>query len=866
LNNINLDPKLNLIYRFLKKKLAKISVLLFFGATFLGCDVVKRVKSSDYLLTQNDIYVNGKKTNSESINRLSFQKTNSSILGFPFRLHFYNLARSNKDSLFEHWIKKRPKREERLIQKLSKKQVIQLKKSAINFNSWIKTTGQAPELLDSLKIRKTKLNLERYYFGKGWFNRKVDYKVALSPNKRAQIRFDVETGQAYKLDSISSSIEPKVIDSLFTEIKSKSLLKKGDQFDITTFENERLRITNALRNSGVYHFSQDYVRFENDTIDTKNQVDVTIKIENRIIRNEDSITRVPFKIFKIKDVNIFTDASFDNRSKPIQDSIQYENYNIYSFEKLKYKPKALTSAIIISKNDVYRDLDRTRTYRYLNDLRTFKYPNIEYTENETDSTLTANIYLNPKKKYGLGFDVNVSQSNIQKIGFSFSSGVVVRNIFKGAETLQISALGAIGASKDGATGKSTFFDINELGADIKLNIPRLFFPFNTKRIIPKYMSPSTQISAGFTSQTNIGLDKQTINGVLGYKWHPNERVTNSLELIDMQYVRNLNPGNYFGVYQNSFNRLKTIATEIYPTPSQYLTTNSNGDTTLDPNFVDAFMDLVGENGDFQSSNPTEAQTVRNIKERKNRLTQNNFILASSFNYLRNQRENTLDTDFSILRLKLEFAGNLLYGASKWLNLKSNSTGNYLVNGVPFSQYIKSEIDYIKLWDIDRNNVIAFRSFFGAAIPLGNSSNIPFSESFFAGGSNDNRAWTAYNLGPGSSDVNNEFNEANMKIAFSLEHRYNMFGNFKGAFFIDAGNIWNVLDDVEDPKATFNGLSSLKDIAVGAGFGLRYDFDLFILRLDLGFKAYDPTYGNENRWFNDFNFGNVVYNIGINYPF
>ena len=125
-------------------------------------------------------------------------------------------------------------------------------------------------------------------------------------------------------------------------------------------------------------------------------------------------------------------------------------------------------------------MDRARTYRYLNELRTFKYPNIEYVENPQDTTLTANIYLTPKEKYGLGFDVSVSQSNIQKVGLAFTTGVVIRNIFKGAETLQISALGAIGASKDGASAEDGFFDINELGADIKLNIPRLFFPLNTQ--------------------------------------------------------------------------------------------------------------------------------------------------------------------------------------------------------------------------------------------------------------------------------------------------------------------------------------------------------------------------------------------------
>ena len=833
---------------------------------FTACNVVKRVEATDYLLTENDFFINGQKKKSEELTNLSFQKKNATLLGVPLRLHIYNLARPNKDSIFEAWLQENPKRKQRLISKLSEKQLNQLKSSSIGFNRWLKNTGEAPVLLDSLKINKTKLNLERYYFANGWFDRTVNYKVDTVGTKRAVLKFEIETGTPYTIGKQSERIDSPVIDTLYKYLKSDSHLKTGEQFKISNFDSERSRLTAAFRNSGAYHFSEDYIRYENDTIGTGNKVNITMQIQNRVIRNDDSIVRVPFQTYRIKDVNIFTDATFENRTKTISDSISYNGYNLYAYEKLKYKPKALTDAVLISKGSVFKDLDRARTYRYLNELRTFKYPDIEYLENPKDTTLTANIYLMPKKKYGLGFDVNVSQSNIQKVGLSFTTGVVIRNIFKGAETLQISALGAIGASKDGANAEDRFFDINELGADIKLNIPRLFFPLNTDKIIPKYMSPSTQISTGFTGQTNIGLDKQTFNSVFSYKWFPSGKVTHTLDLVNLQYVRNLNPTNYFSVYQNSFNRLQSIALDSYSTPSDFLSTNANGQQSLLESRADEFINLVNQDLLYRSSNPNEYQTVRNIQERKSRLVQDNFILASNFNYVRNSRENPFDTNFSIFRMKFELAGNLLYTASKLLDLKNNSEGAYEVSGVPFSQYIKSEIDHIKLWDLGRKNVLALRSFFGIAIPLGNASSIPFSKSFFAGGSNDNRAWTAYNLGPGRSDNNNEFNEANMKLAFSLEYRYNLFGNLNGAFFIDAGNIWNVLDDVTDTKATFDNIKSLEDIAIGAGIGLRYDFSFCILRFDTGFKAYEPTFGDQNRWLNNFNFSNAVYNIGINYPF
>ena len=847
-----------------RKKIITISggVLLF-----TSCAAVKRVKKNEFLLTKNSFIINGKKNKSETISKLSFQKTNSKILGIPLRLHIYNMARENKDSIFDSWLKKKPNRNRRYIKIFSQKQLDKIKKTSLGLNTWLKNTGEKPEIIDSLKINKTKINLERYYFSKGWFDRIVNFNIDTIQRQRATLEYKIQTGDPHKIGTFSSEIETSILDSIFRQSKVKSFIKKGNQFNISDFEKERERVNDNFRNLGIYHFSQDYINFENDTIGKSLEVDVKMKIANRIVRNGDSLSQKPFKAYKIKDVNIYTDNSTENRSQlDLKKIVTYNNFNFFNYKQLQYSPKSITNVIQISKGSLYSDLDKTRTYRYLNALNTFKYPSIQFTENENDTTLTANIFLNPKKKYGLGFDFNVSQSNIQKIGLSFTTGLMIRNIFKGAETLQVSILGAIGASKDGAKTEVRFFDINELGADIKLNIPRLFFPLNTESIIPKYMLPTSEIGISFTGQKNIGLDKQTFNGRIRYNWLPKKNTTNSLDLLNLQYVRNLNPGNYFNVYQNSFSRLESIALNSYPTPDEYLIQNSNGDDFLNINNADDFVLLVSSDTAFQNSNPNDYESVSNIRERKNRLTQDNLILASNFNLVKDNRENVFDTNFSLFRLKVELAGNLLNAASDFIGLDRNENGEFEINNVAFSQYIKTEIDYIKLWNLGRNNVLALRAFTGIALPLGNSSSIPFSKSFFAGGSNDNRAWTAYNLGPGRSDNNNEFNEANFKIAFSLEHRYNLFGKLNGAFFVDAGNIWNVLDDIEDSKANFNSFKSLSDIAIGSGLGFRYDFDFFILRFDTGFKTYNPSYSKNKRWLKDFNFSNAVYNIGINYPF
>ncbi|WP_317194123.1 translocation and assembly module lipoprotein TamL [Hyunsoonleella ulvae] len=826
------------------------SVVLF--SCFTSCNIVKRVAEDEYLLTKNTIVVDGKKNTSETLNNLLNQKPNSKV---PLRLGIYNLARPNIDSILA--VKIADSSNTGLKRFLSHKQYYKMQESKLHFNQWLKKTGEAPVILNEDKTKKSVTRLQEYYINNGWFNVSGNYNIERGDNKRAEVTYNIEKGPAFIIDSISENIASPAVETLYPRFRKNALVKKGEQYKTINFELERERISGLLRNYGLFHFKQDYITVEIDTIGTNNKVNVNFNIQNRAIRTPDSIIRKPFKIFKVKDVNVYTDHTFANNGMPIKDSITHNGFKLYSYGDMRFKPKAITDAIFISPNALFKDIDRTYTYRHLNELRTFKYPDIEYVE-ENDTTLTANIYLTPLKKFSLGFSTEASTSNIQRVGLALNPSLTIRNIFKGAETFEISGTAAIGSSVEpNRQVGDPFFDINELALDLRLTIPRLFSPFNTEKIIPKYMSPSTRITLSGSGQTNIGLDKQALSGVFSYNWRPNTRVTNQLDLFNIQYVRNLNIDNYFDIYTTSFRRLNSIAQSINYT---------NGEELSKPDGAEMFISDVLSNNTSLSPNDEDFRRVSAIDERKDRLTEDNLILSTSFNFIKDNRTSLLDEDFSIFRFRIESAGTLLANASRLLGLNKDADDRFNIFDVAFSQYIKTEFDYVKRWDLGKQNIFAIRSFFGIAIPYGNSDNIPFAKSFFGGGANDNRAWTAYALGPGSSESTDEFNEANLKIALSAEQRFNLFGDLNGALFVDAGNIWNVLDDVNDPRATFSGLNSLEDIAVGSGFGLRYDFSFFLFRFDVGFKTYDPSYRDANRWFNDYNFKNAVYNIGINYPF
>jgi outer membrane protein assembly factor BamA len=249
------------------------------------------------------------------------------------------------------------------------------------------------------------------------------------------------------------------------------------------------------------------------------------------------------------------------------------------------------------------------------------------------------------------------------------------------------------------------------------------------------------------------------------------------------------------------------------------------------------------------------------------LSENNLIIASSYTFSNTTQNGLADNNFYSFKTKIESAGNTLSLFANAFQTSTTDENKRTIFDVQYSQYLKGEAEYIKHWSISRDQVLAIRGFFGIAIPYGNSTSIPFSRSYFAGGSNDIRAWQPYSLGPGSSGAINDFNEANMKLTVSAEFRFKVVNNFKGALFIDTGNIWNfVLDNVTDESAIFKDFKSLKSIAVGSGFGARYDFSFFVVRLDLAFKTYNPSDEMGKRWFRDYNFANSVLNIGINYPF
>ena len=802
-------------------KIYKVKIVLFTLITTLlsSCSISKNLTEGEKILKKNNLFINDVITQNDSLNNLFLQNKNSTFIGIPVGALIYTTSKSNTDSIFDNWLlKKRNKK--KLTRLFSEKQVNQIREYYKSFNNWKKDNGEKLVLIDSSKTLESAKNLNSYFQNIGYLDNRVSFEIEDDKTKSffADINYKVSTGPQYYVGDVNSIIESKIIDSIYKNNIDKSFLIKNQIFRTKNFEFERDRLNRLFKNSGIYNFQINSILFDVEIDSAKNVYSLPIKV---IIKDDN------YKVHKIDKISV---KSFKE------------------VESLDLNSDFISNQIKFKTGSVFNDSLRTITLQNFNKLDLFSFPSISYEYlNKSSNSLEANIILNSKKKYGIGFGLDIKQSNIEDIGVSFENRFKTRNIFKNGENLEISASGSL--------GKSANVTISQINYDLILRFPKFLFLKNNKAL--KSLDQRSFINLGASNQRNIGLDRNSFKFDLNYSWNKKNNFYN-LSLSQVELIKNKNIQNYFNIYSNSYDIINEIAKDYAFNTNYFL----NGNLKI-PDGIDLFIDDALSIHSLTLSSEDYKQ-INYLNNRKNRLTTNNLIIGSTFSISNNYETRYDKTNFNQWRIKFQSAGaltNILIG-----NSKKNNEGLKTISDLPFSQFIKSELSYIKHWTLGDNSTIASRYFLGFAIPYGNSNNIPFSESFFGGGSNDNRAWEVYRLGPGSSGATDEFNEGNLKIAFNFEYRFKMFGRFNGALFTDIGNIWNILDDTEDDRRTFNNLKDLNELAIGSGFGLRYDSGLFVFRLDMGLKTYNPARNKDERWFKDFSLKKSVFNIGLNYPF
>jgi hemolysin activation/secretion protein len=275
--------------------------------------------------------------------------------------------------------------------------------------------------------------------------------------------------------------------------------------------------------------------------------------------------------------------------------------------------------------------------------------------------------------------------------------------------------------------------------------------------------------------------------------------------------------------------------------------------------------------------------------------QKQFIIGSNYTFTySNQME-------EFRRNNIFFNGNIQTGGNLWgLFVPKDANGDRSIFSTPLTQFVRLETDLRDYFKVTRNVIWANRLNLGYGYSYGNSTSLPYVRQFFAGGSNDIRAFPARSLGPGTFKDTSAYvdQSGDIKIMLNTELRFKIVSILYGAVFVDAGNVWLRKEDMGTPAipavpaspgvpgkdavpavagrpgSGFKFSQALNQMAVGTGFGLRVDAKIFVIRLDVAFPLRDPYLPDGQRWVIDqIAFGdkqwrkdNIVYNIGIGYPF
>lgn len=681
------------------------------------------------------------------------------------------------------------------------------------FNYWLKyKVGEKPVLLGDVDREFNKDIIENYSENKGYFNANATYDT-VSHNKKVKVIYTLRPGARYLISNVKFQEDSTLVNREIQNLTDKTFLKKGQPFDLDVIKSERERIDNGLKERGFYYFHPDNIIVQADSTISKNhKVELNVKLKD----NTPDLSTQQFSIDKVivfPNYNI-RDVKNGKYSVPMNsDSLQkYAHEDIYVIDpEHKFKPKIFDRALYFKRGDLYNRTNHNLTLNRLISLGVFKFVKNEFVVSDSlQHKFDAYYLLTPRELQSLRLEALGRTNSANYAGSELNLNWTHRNFFRGAEQFKASVYGAFDVQIGGPENAKNIF---RAGSNVQLSIPRIVAPFRFNS--SSAFVPRTNITLGYEFQNRTEYyTLNTFSGSFGYVWKENAKKEHDLKILDITYV---SPANITPLYME----------------------RSAGN--------DAMKRVVEKQLIF---GPTYSYTYTNTML---------------------QKPNTV-----YYKGTLDLAGNIT-GLLTGANVKKDKEKT--IFGVPFSQYAKMENDFRFYHKFNEKTSLATRAIAGIAYPYGNSEHIPFSRQFFSGGSNSVRAFRARTLGPGSFDPRTipegfYFDQSgDVKLELNAEYRANLYKFLNVAVFADAGNVWLINDDPQRPGAKFSK-EFLSEIAVGAGVGLRLDFSILILRLDLAMPLRVPYYERGDRWtFDKINFGdaswrkdNLILNIAIGYPF
>jgi outer membrane protein assembly factor BamA len=670
-------------------------------------------------------------------------------------------------------------------------------------NRWLnKELGQEPVYQSDVEAYDVKNLLLNRLENRGFFYSSADSKFE-EIDKKASVKYTVKVSKPYRMESYQIDSMPAPLYADLQQLIKETSFKKGMRFDLSNLKLERKRLDQSLKKKGYYNFNESFLIFEADTNRYDNKrFDLFLKLKNEVPKR----SLVPYKLSKI---NIYPNYE-------VSDSInttttRYHDKN-YIQKEVFFKPKYLDPFIVMNEGQYYNPEDSRNTARRLSTIGAYKYVNIQYKEIDTltsDSLglLEANIFLSPLNKRALRAELQLVTKSNNFTGPAIALSMSNRNLFGGGEVYNISPSVGYEAQigGDNTSGDSSL----EIGLQNELIFPRVLFPIKISNDFFKYSIPKTKISLSIDYLDRTDLYTLLSGSALfGYDWNANRFVTHQINPISISYTK------------------------------------------------------------LSNTTPEFEEILDNDPFLKQSFEQQ-FISGLTYSFTYNEMVDTQKKYQFYLNFTFEIAGNSisLFGKDQG----PDTPKTFL--GFPYAQYTMADLDLHYHINFANDQVIAARLYGGYGLAYGNSEVVPFVKQFYSGGPYSVRAFNIRSLGPGTynSETDSSLNSndyfdktGNIKLEANLEYRFPIVSFLKGAVFVDAGNIWNSVENpVYDGTDKFTS-DFLSQLGMGAGVGLRVDIQSFVIRFDLAAPFHNPALPKGERY--NFDVANPILNFAIGYPF
>ncbi len=672
--------------------------------------------------------------------------------------------------------------------------------------------GEPPVYTSDVNFEKNNSIMINRLQNRGYFNGSSSYDTT-TKDKKTSALFVVKPSVQYIIDSVIFPQDSSELSKAIRQAGRRSRLRRGNSYDLDVIKEERLRIDTRLKQRGFFFFSDNYLLAKVDSNAGNQKVNMYVELKPETPPQ----AKYPYRIGDViiyADYNLTSDTSFD-KSK----AILYDSFYVVDPYK-KFHPRMFRRNIRSHPGDLYNRNDHNLTLSRLVSLGVYKFVKARFEEVDTakNRRLTAIYYLSPNKTWSAKAQVSALSKSNNSTGTELTVSLKNRNTFRSAEQLSLSGFFGIERQISGQQNVGT----TRFGSNLDLSIPRIIGPFPFGR--NSDFVPNTKINLGYEYFRRS--DQYTLNSYktsFGWQWKSDISTEHQLTPVALNYV---------------------LPSDITP--------------------------------QFKAGLDTNITLARSIERQ--------FIIGSTYNFNYNSQAKPNNK-----RHNFYFNGNVDVSG----NLLGLLTGADVQNGkekkifnTPFSQYVRGEAELRHYLTFGRRrrekiNQLVSRLIVGAGYGYGNSLSMPFIKQFFIGGTNSIRAYRARSLGPGTYYAGNASlvqtylpdQPGDVKMEINTELRFKLFSIVRGAFFMDAGNIYTIRNDPARAGSQFSS-DFLKQFAVGAGAGLRFDINFLVLRIDAAIPIRKPYEQGGPQWVLDkIKFGNsqwrrenIVLNLAIGYPF